>query len=131
MAINVIAACYNEYIQANASMKRRKDFTMKTNNDYTKEYQNIALMTAVAAGEYWSYTEVNDMRELKKANVSNLEIAQLLGRSYYAICTKLSLVGLDGDISVVIGDRRNSTPVSYVTACSECFILHNEMYDCA
>lgn len=104
---------------------------MKTNNQYTEEYQNIALLTAVAAGEYWSFNDINDMRELKKANVSNLEIAQLLGRSYYAVCTKLSLVGLDGDVSVMFGNRRNNEPNNYGTACSECFIFHNEVYDCA
>lgn len=104
---------------------------MKTNNEYTKEYQNIALLTAVAAGEYWSFNDISDMRELKKANVSNLEIAQLLGRSYYSVCTKLSLVGLDGDVSVMFGRRRNQGPVSYGTPCQDCFIFHNEAYDCA
>jgi hypothetical protein len=105
---------------------------MKTNNEYTKEYQNIALLTAVAAGEYWSFNDISDMRELKKANVSNLEIAQLLGRSYYSVCTKLSLVGLDGDVSVLFGHRRNSTPVSYGTACDKCFIYHpGQQVECA
>lgn len=104
---------------------------MKTNIDYNEKYQSIALLTAVAAGEYWSYNDINDMRELKKANVSNLEIAQLLGRSYYSVCTKLSLVGLDGDVSVMFGSRRNNEPNSYGTPCQECFIFHNEAYDCA
>ena len=111
--------------------KRRKDFTMKTNSEYTEKYQSIALLTAIAAGEYWSYNDIHDMRELKKANVSNLEIAQLLGRSYYSVCTKLSLVGLDGDVSVMFGNRRNKEPNSYGTPCQECFIFHNEAYDCA
>lgn len=105
---------------------------MKTSNhEYTEKYQSIALLTAVAAGEYWSYEDITDMRDLKKANVSNLEIAQLLGRSYYSVCTKLSLVGLSGDVSVMFGNRRNREPNNYGTPCDECFIFHNEVYDCA
>lgn len=105
---------------------------MKTSNhEYTEKYQSIALLTAIAAGEYWSYEDITDMRDLKKANVSNLEIAQLLGRSYYSVCTKLSLVGLTGDVSVMFGSRRNQQPNNYGTPCDECFIFHNEAYDCA
>lgn len=104
---------------------------MKT-AEYTKAYQNIALLTAVAAGEYWTINDVIDMRELKRANVSNLEIAQLLGRSYYAVSSKLHLVGMDGDVSEILGARRNRVPNDYGTACSECFVFHapNEV-ECA
>ena len=105
---------------------------MKTTREHTAEYQNIALLTAVAAGEYWSHNDISDMRELKKANVSNLEIAQLLGRSYYSVCTKLSLVGLDGDVSVLFGNRNNKKPNNYGEACSTCFIYHTGLQsDCA
>lgn len=106
---------------------------MKTNNEYTKEYQNITLMTAVAANEYWSINDVNTLRELKKANISNIEIAQALGRSYFAVSTKFSLIGLDGDISVMFGHRsRNAAPVSYGEVCEKCFCFHSvKQVDCA
>jgi hypothetical protein len=106
---------------------------MKTNHEYTEKYQTITLLTAIAAGEYWSVNDINDMRDLKKSNVSNLEIAQLLGRSYYSICTKLSLVGLDGDVSVMFGNRRNNRkPNDYGVACSTCFMYHTAIQvDCA
>lgn len=98
---------------------------MKTKNAHNEKYQTIALLTAVAANEYWSINDINLLRALKRDKVSNLEIAQALGRSYYAVSTKFMLVGMDGDVSVMFGNRsRNSAPVSYGDPCSECFIFH-------
>lgn len=103
---------------------------MKT-KEYNEVYQNLTLITAIAAGEYWSINDITDLRDLKKANVSNLEIAQLLGRSYYAVCTKISLIGLEGDVAVTVGTRAK-TPNYYGEVCTDCFIFHSpNQVDCA
>ena len=103
-----------------------KGLLMKT-NESTKVHQNLSLVTAIEAGKYWSVNEIMDLRELKSANASNLEIAQILGRSYYAISSKFNVVGMDGDASVMIGRRRNAAPASYGTACESCFTYHSQV----
>lgn len=96
---------------------------MKT-NESTKVHQTVSLLTAVESGKYWSINEIHDLRDLKAANTSNFEIAQLLGRSLYAVSSKFNVIGLDGDVNVLVGARSNKTPNDYGVACASCFCYH-------
>lgn len=89
-------------------------------NEYQASYQNFTLLTAIAAGNEWTTADVNKLKSMREAGVSVSDIAQVLGRTYYAVQTYLSASGLT--------KARQTTPAPKVEACPSCFLVHQ--YEC-
>ena len=89
-------------------------------NEHARSYQNFTLLTAVAAGNEWTTADVNKLKSMRDAGISVAEIAQTVGRTFYAVQTYLSANGLT--------KARNTTPAPKVEACPSCFLVHR--YDC-
>ena len=83
-------------------------------------YQNLSLLTAVAAGNEWTIAEINKLKELREAKVSVADIAKVLGRTFYAVQTYMGANGLT--------KARQTVPSPKVEACPKCFLVHS--YEC-
>jgi hypothetical protein len=92
-------------------------------NTHSKVYQNQTLITAIHAGSEWTHAELSTMAALKEAGSKVTEIAEILGRSYYAVTCKLNAAGLTTP-------QRNPNPraakeePSYGELCHDCFLIH-------
>jgi hypothetical protein len=89
-------------------------------NQHQVSYQNFTLLTAVAAGNEWTTADVNKLKSMRDAGVTVADIAQTLGRTFYAVQTYLSASGLT--------KARQTTPAPKVEACPSCFLVHR--YEC-
>jgi hypothetical protein len=89
-------------------------------NQHQVSYQNFTLLTAFSAGNEWTIAEVNKLKSMRDSGVSVAEIAQTLGRTYYAVQTFLGANGLT--------KARQTTPAPKVEACPSCFLTHS--YEC-
>ena len=83
-------------------------------------YQNFTLLSAFSAGNEWTTAEVNKLKSMRDSGVSVADIAQVLGRTYYAVQTYLGANGLT--------KARQSAPAPKVEACPSCFLVHR--YEC-
>jgi hypothetical protein len=84
-------------------------------NEYQHQYQNFTLLAAVSAGNEWTITEINKLKDLREANVSVTDIAIILGRTYYAVQTYLGANGLTKA-------RKQTTPAPQIQACPQCWL---------
>lgn len=86
-------------------------------NEHAKAYQNFTLLTAVAAGNEWTITESNKLRDMRKAGVPVSEAAIILGRTFYAVQTYLAANGLTKA-------RKHPQTTKTITTCSNCNLTH-------
>jgi hypothetical protein len=100
-------------------------------NTHNEKYQTVSLNTAVTHGEYWSINDIHELRAMKAAKMSGVQIARALGRTYYSVNTKLSELGMTRKQTkprarVVRNVYTNSLPV-----CDNCcLIMSARVHDC-
>jgi hypothetical protein len=90
-------------------------------NTHSKVHQNHTLLTAIHAGSEWTHAELATMAALKEAGSKVAEIAETLGRSYYAVTCKLNAAGLT---TPQRNPRAAKEEPSYGELCQSCFLIH-------
>jgi predicted transcriptional regulator len=93
--------------------------TNMANNDSTKVKQNLSLITALRAGNEWLSEDMRVLANLKDEGKSIAEIAEILGRTYYSVATKLQATGM------VAARQSTRKPKATQPACAACFVIHN------
>jgi hypothetical protein len=101
------------------------------NVNVNEKYQTVSLSTAVATGEYWSINDITELRALKAAQISGVEIARALGRTYYSVNTKLIELGLTKKQSKPRARRVNNIYTNKLPVCGSCFmVLSARVHEC-
>lgn len=101
------------------------------NVNVNEKYQTVSLSTAVATGEYWSINDINDLRAMKAAKMTVVEIARALGRTYYSVSTKLTQLGLTKKQSRTRQRKVNNVYTNKLPVCDKCFLLVSErVHEC-
>jgi hypothetical protein len=104
---------------------------MNVNENLNEKYQTISLSTAVASGEYWSINDINELRAMKAAKMTAVEIARALGRTYYSVGTKLTELGLTKKQSKPRQRKVNNIYSNPLPTCDKCFLLLSAtVHDC-
>lgn len=94
-------------------------------SDYGREYQAKSLLTAYREGQPWTD---NETALLYSPELTLLEMAQKIGRSYWSVHVKRHRLGLQE--SKLPGDRAGSRQLDSPfdiqpteTICTECFLV--------
>lgn len=80
--------------------------------------QTLTLATAQSTGNEWSTSETTTLKLMKLQGASIAEIAVTLGRTYYAVSTRLGVTGL------ATPRPRAIKPAKVETACDACWLIH-------
>ncbi len=94
-------------------------------NEWQHQAQGFTLATAINTGVEWTHAEIRTLQALKAGNMSIMNIAKELGRSYYSVSTKLISLGLSRSHA-----RTNAAPEQPQAICPNCFTVLSKSGQC-
>lgn len=82
---------------------------------WAEQAQESTWRQAERTGSEWTVAELNKLTIMRAAGKSVTECARVLGRTYYAVSTRLQLAGMA---------ETRARAVWAVAACGECHLVH-------